>query len=71
MPIPDLSDLDANGLGDACDPDQDNDGTSNAGDVCPNTPGNIITNSAGCSIAQLCPCEVPRQSSESWRNRRL
>ncbi|MEM9555796.1 MAG: thrombospondin type 3 repeat-containing protein [Acidobacteriota bacterium] len=34
---PDQADLDGNGVGDACDPDRDNDGIPNHLDPCPNT----------------------------------
>lgn len=65
----DQSDLDGDGLGDACDPDVDGDGVANGGDVCPATPaGETVSPETGCSIAQLCPCEGPRGSTESWRN---
>ena len=62
-------DLDNDGIGDACDPDVDGDGVANGGDVCPGTPfGATVSPDTGCSIAQLCPCEGPRGSTESWRN---
>jgi len=63
------SDLDGDGLGDACDPDVDGDGVANGADVCPATPtGSTVSPDTGCSVAQLCPCEGPRGSTEDWRN---
>lgn len=61
-------DFDADRLGDACDPDQDGDGVSNGVDVCPNTPEGALANATGCTAAQLCPCEAPRQSTLNWKN---
>ena len=62
-------DTDGDGLGDACDPDVDGDGVDNGTDICAGTPlGTIVDPGTGCSIAQLCPCDGPRGSTESWRN---
>lgn len=69
VPNPGQEDFDGDGRGDACDPDADEDGVPNENDLCPGTtPGEIVHPSDGCSIAQLCPCEGPRVSSEPLRN---
>lgn len=66
---PDQGDYDADGAGDLCDPDIDQDGVANGDDLCEFTSGGeIIDPGTGCSIAQLCPCEGPRGSSEAWKN---
>ncbi|MBE9516787.1 MAG: thrombospondin type 3 repeat-containing protein, partial [Proteobacteria bacterium] len=66
---PDQSDFDADGFGDACDSDVDGDGIANAADLCGYTPiGAVVDASSGCSLAQLCPCDGPRGSTEAWRN---
>jgi ferredoxin len=63
------ADFDSDGVGDACDPDDDNDGTVNAADICGQTPdGELVNPENGCAIAQLAPCEAPRNSSQSWKN---
>jgi MYXO-CTERM domain-containing protein len=38
VPNPDQADLDADGLGDACDPDDDGDGVPDETDNCPAVP---------------------------------
>ena len=42
------SDLDGDGLGDACDDDRDGDGTPNASDECPDDPNKIKVGVCGC-----------------------
>ena len=62
-------DFDSDGIGDACDDDDDNDGVDDASDECPTTPmGEPVHPVKGCSIAQLVPCEGPRESEKDWRN---
>ena len=41
-------DFDRDGLGDACDPDDDNDGILDGDDFCPNDPGNDVNNDGIC-----------------------
>jgi len=66
---PDQYDFDSDGLGDACDPDIDGDGVANEEDICAETPlGEIVDPSIGCTIDQLCPCEGPQGTTESWKN---
>ncbi|WP_341939687.1 thrombospondin type 3 repeat-containing protein [Marinimicrobium sp. C2-29] len=63
------ADFDGDGLGDACDPDVDGDGVANGADSCPATElGETVELGTGCSLAQLCPCDGPRGSTEPWRN---
>jgi hypothetical protein len=63
------SDFDGDGLGDACDPDIDNDGIANSGDLCAETPlGETVDPGTGCTIAQLCPCDGPSGTNVSWIN---
>jgi acetyl esterase/lipase len=38
--------------------DTDNDGVSDYLDACPDTPAGSVINDHGCSIEQLCPCDV-------------
>lgn len=65
----DQNDLDGDGIGDTCDPDIDGDGVGNGDDQCAATPaGEIVDSANGCSIAQLCPCDGPRGTTNSWKN---
>ena len=41
-------DFDRDGLGDACDPDDDNDSILDGDDFCPNDPGNDVNNDGIC-----------------------
>lgn len=61
--------VDGDALGDACDPDDDNDGVLDANDICSSTPASTVTApSNGCSVAQQCPCSGPRGSTTAWKN---
>jgi len=60
-------DADGDGAGDACDDDADGDSVVDAADQCLWTvPGDVVLpeteDAAGCSIAQLCPCD------NEWKN---
>ena len=48
---PDQIDFDNDGLGDACDTNDDDDGVADGSDLCANTPPNTQVNAAGCPDA--------------------
>jgi hypothetical protein len=48
-------------------PDSDGDGVPDMFDQCPNTAPGAIVDSAGCSIAQLVPCNGPATGGP-WKN---
>ena len=48
-----LNDFDGDGLGDACDDDDDNDGILDSVDLCPNTPQGAIVDFNGCEVFSL------------------
>jgi hypothetical protein len=64
------TDFDGDGTGDACDSDLDGDAVPNTTpDACSFTPsGEMVDPTSGCSIAQYCPCEGPRGTTELWKN---
>jgi hypothetical protein len=51
-------DTGGDGAGDVCDNDVDGAGVLDADDACASTPLGEVVNADGCSIAELCPCEV-------------
>lgn len=54
QPNPEQTDSDADGLGDTCDPDDDNDTVLDESDLCPATPEGGDVDSDGCTYSQLC-----------------
>jgi len=50
----------------ARDIDPDRDGVDGPFDLCPDTAAGELTDSNGCSVAELCPCEGPVEGA--WRN---
>gem|GEM_PF-3656690 len=46
--------------------DSDNDGVPDERDRCAGTVAGAVVNAAGCSIAQLCPCEGPWDSHRAY-----
>ncbi len=51
-----------------CD-DSDGDGVVNTNDSCDSTTsGSAVDPRNGCSVSQLCPCDGPRDSTDSWKN---
>ena len=60
--------FDGDDFGDACDEDDDNDGLVDEVDLCPMTSSGEVVDQDGCSIAQLCPCEGPRDMDRLWTN---
>ncbi|MFT6400228.1 MAG: outer membrane protein OmpA-like peptidoglycan-associated protein [Bradymonadia bacterium] len=54
VPNPEQSDIDSDGIGDACDEDIDGDGVPNEGDNCVRTPNNDQQDSDGDGIGDAC-----------------
>ena len=54
MPNLDQEDADGDGLGDACDPDMDNDGILNERDNCPKTANSDQKDTDGDGIGDAC-----------------
>ena len=52
---PDQTDMDDDGIGDACDPDIDGDGVNNDVDNCPNDPFNDADGDTVCGDVDNCP----------------
>jgi len=61
----DQADLDGDGTGDACDADLDGDGVVE-GDACLYTAPGQVTNTDGCAIVDLCPCEGEWQNHGAY-----
>ncbi|MCW5205529.1 FG-GAP repeat protein [Desulfobulbus sp. F5] len=66
---PDQADLDNDGLGNACDDDDDGDNVADTNDNCPSTASGDVVDATGCSISQLVPCQGPKGTTASWRNK--
>jgi len=63
------NDWDSDGTGDVCDDNVDGDGVLNDFDMCAFTAiGEIVDNTNGCSIDQLCPCSGQAGTVVGWKN---
>ncbi len=65
----DQADFDNDGLGNACDDDDDGDNVADTNDNCPSTAFGDVVDATGCSISQLVPCQGPKGTTASWKNK--
>jgi hypothetical protein len=68
---PGQEDGDADGTGDVCDADRDDDGVADSGElgICLFTePFGTKVNALGCSLAQVCPCDAPWGRLQWWHH---
>jgi MYXO-CTERM domain-containing protein len=64
LPNPDQTDLDQDGAGDACDPDDDADGVPDADDNCPRDPNADQDDSDGDGLGDACDDDQPADESQ-------
>ena len=70
MPNLDQEDADGDGLGDACDPDMDNDSILNERDNCPKTPNTDQKDADGDGIGDACDnCPDMQNRDQVWISR--